>query len=130
MNAQYVESRFVRRVFSLAAIYGVLVLAPQYFLESRLVPPTNYPEQFYGFVGVALAWQFVFWLISRDVVKYRALMPVAFMEKLAFAAPAVVLFISERVQWPVLVFGLIDLSFGVMFIVAFMRIPPVRKVNA
>ena len=50
------------------AIHGIAVLLPQYFLEAelgrRFPPPPNHPEQFYGFLGVALAWQFAFLLIS------------------------------------------------------------------
>jgi len=60
-------SIFATRVYLIAAIYGFLVLVPQYFLEASLVPPTTHPEQFYGFVGLALVWQFVFVMISRDV---------------------------------------------------------------
>jgi hypothetical protein len=60
---------FARRLFLLAGIYGILVLAPQYFLEAKLgqdyPPPITHPEQFYGFIGVALAWQAAFLLISR-----------------------------------------------------------------
>ena len=51
---------FARWVFRIAGIYGVLVIAPMYFLESRFPaenpPPITHPEFFYGFVGVTLAW--------------------------------------------------------------------------
>jgi len=60
---------FARRVFAAAGIYGVLVLAPQYFMEGRIgrdfPPPITHPEHFYRFIGVALAWQVLF-LVSRE----------------------------------------------------------------
>lgn len=52
---------FARYLFCFAAIYGFLVLVPQYFLEEHIgrdyPPPITHPEHFYGFLGVALAWQ-------------------------------------------------------------------------
>jgi hypothetical protein len=39
---------FAKRVFLIAGVYGVLVLAPQYFLEARIgrdfPPPITHPE--------------------------------------------------------------------------------------
>ena len=52
---------FAKRVFFIAGVYGILALTPMYFLEDRIgrdfPPPIAHPEHFYGFVGVALAWQ-------------------------------------------------------------------------
>lgn len=114
-------STFARRVYLIAAIYGFILLVPQYFLEASLVPPTTHPEQFYGFVGLALVWQFVFVMISRDVGRYRMLMPVTVLEKLAFGLPALILFLQGRVPMPVLAVGLIDLLLGALFAIAFFR---------
>ena len=45
-------------VFLIAGIYGLLVLVPQYFVEAAGVVSTiALPEFFYGFFGVAAAWQ-------------------------------------------------------------------------
>ena len=56
--------RFARWVFLISGIYGVLVLAPQYFLEQRLSrdypPALTHPELYYGFIGTALAFQVLF----------------------------------------------------------------------
>src|SRR5689334_16082459 len=72
------RNKFASRVFLGAGIYGVIALLPQYFLEKKLgqdfPPPLTHPEHFYGFIGVALAWQLVFLTISRDVQRYRPLM--------------------------------------------------------
>lgn len=118
---------FARRVFLIAGVYGVLVLAPQYFLEGKVgrdfPPAITHPEHFYGFVGVALAWQFLFLLIAHDPVRFRPAMPVAILEKLAFGGAAVVLFLQGRLAVPVLAAGLVDLLLAVLFAVSWRRTP-------
>lgn len=116
------QSRFAQRVYLIAAIYGVLVLVPQYFMEPQLVPPTTHPEQFYGFIGLALVWQFAFILISRDVVRYHLLMPVTVLEKLAFGVPAWILFLQDRAPVEVVVVGSIDLLLGTLFAISFFKV--------
>ena len=115
--------RFASRVFLVAGIYGILVLAPQYLAESgaglALPEPIRNPEHFYGFVGLALVWQLVFLLIARDVERYRPLMLIAVLEKLAFGLPVLILYARGRVNAIVLSFGLIDLVLGVMFLAAY-----------
>ena len=117
------RTTFARRVFLLAGIYGIVALLPQYFLEERigveLPPPITHPEHFYGFVGVALAWQLAFLLIARDPVRFRPLMPVTVLEKLAFGLAAVVLYTQGRVAGSVLSFGLLDLLLASLFTAAF-----------
>jgi hypothetical protein len=114
---------FARRVFTAAAVYGIVVLAPQYFLETRVgrdfPPPITHPEHFYGFIGLALAWQFVFLAIARDPVRYRPLMLVAVLEKLAFGVPAIVLYLQGRLAGPVLGAGLLDLALGTLFVLSY-----------
>lgn len=120
--------RFARWVFTGAAIYGIIVLAPQYFLEAQIgrdyPPPITHPEHFYGFVGVALAWQFVFLLIGRDPARYRALMPIAVLEKLAFGLPAIVLYAQGRLHAHALGAGLLDLLLGTLFAISFVKTAP------
>ena len=72
--------RFAKRVFLLAGIYGLVVLLPQHVVEWGLPAPIAQPEHFYGFIGVALSWQFVFLLIARDVQRYRPLMLMGVLE--------------------------------------------------
>ena len=116
---------FARRVFAGAAVYGILALLPQYFLEARIgrdfPPPITHPEQFYGFVGVSLAWQFLFLLIARDPLRYRPAMIVAVLEKLAFGGATVVLFALDRVPAPVLAVGLVDLLLASLFTAAYRK---------
>src|SRR5262252_1160810 len=113
-------NRFARRVFTVAGIYGLIVMTPQYFLATRIgrdTPPAiTHLEYFYGFIGLAVAWQFVFLLIGRDPERYRALMIPAVLEKLAFGVPAIVLFAQGQIPASVLFFGLLDLTLGVLFV--------------
>jgi hypothetical protein len=113
-------NRFAHRVFTGAGIYGLIVMAPQYFLAERISrdtpPPITHQEYFYGFIGLALAWQFVFLLIGRDPERYRPLMLPAVLEKLAFGVPAIVLYLQGRLPDSVLFFGLLDLTLGGLFV--------------
>ena len=116
---------FARRVFFWAAIYGFLVLFPQYFLLERngrdFPPAITHPEYYYGFVGLALVWQAVFLLISRDPVRYRPLMPLAVLEKAVFGIPAVVLYLQHELPLAMLGAGLIDLALGTLFLAAYLK---------
>ena len=103
--------QLARRVFLLAAVYGILALVPQYFMA----PPDTRPELFYGFIGVALAWQVAFLGIARDPVRYRLIMIPAILEKLAFGIPVVVLYLQKRLPAMLLTFGIIDLVLAVLF---------------
>jgi hypothetical protein len=113
--------RFATRVFLLAGIYGIVVLLPQYFVEwgLDLPAPIAQPEHFYGFIGVALSWQFVFLLIARDVQRYRPLMLMGVLEKLSFSVAVVILYATDRVSAGVLGAGAIDLTLGALFVLAF-----------
>ena len=117
--------RFARIVFRIAGVYGVLVLVPQYFLEARIgrdfPPAITHPEHFYGFIGVALAWQFVFFVIASDPVRFRPVMWPAVFEKLAFGVAAIVLFAQQRIAAPILAAGLFDLVLAGLFLVALQR---------
>jgi hypothetical protein len=101
----------------------VLALLPQYFMEHQLgvdfPPPLTHPEHFYGFIGVALAWQFAFFIIAADVQRYRQLMLPAMFEKLSFGAAALVLFAQGRVVPLVLGAGIVDLVFAALFFLAY-----------
>lgn len=111
---------FPSRMFRWAAVYGVIVLAPLYLLP---LPPTG-GEVWLGFVGLALVFQIVFWIIGGNPVKYCALMPLAVAEKLAFGLPTVALFASGYpVPMPLPVFAGIDLLLGAGFLLAWRATP-------
>jgi hypothetical protein len=119
---------FAKRVFLGAAIYGLIVLLPQYFLEAKtgrdFPPAITHPEYYYGFVGVAVAWQIVFLIISRDPVRFRPIMLAAIVEKASFGLPAIALFASGRLSAQMLAAGLIDVVLGVLFVLAYKRTVP------
>ena len=103
---------FPRRMFRWTAIYGVIVLAPLYLTP---LPPVG-AEVFLGFVGLALVFQAVFWIIGGAPVKYRALMLPAVAEKLVFGLPVLALFAQGYpVPPPVAVFAGIDILLGLGF---------------
>lgn len=121
------SGRFASRAYTAAAIYGLLVLVPQYFLLDRIAttapPAVTHPEYFYGFVGLGVVFQLVFLLIGRDPVRYRALMPLTWLEKLSFGIPAVVLHAQGRLSRDLFFGGVVDLLLGALFVVAWMRTP-------
>jgi hypothetical protein len=119
--------KFAKVLFRLAAIYGVIVLAPLYFIFDLIgqkdPPPITHPAFFYGFVGVALAWQVAFYLISTDPSRYRALMIPSFLEKFSYGIAVVTLVLQQRMRATDLVFGCIDLLLGVLFVIAYCKTP-------
>jgi hypothetical protein len=119
---------FARWLFRVAGIYGLIVLVPQYFMEGQIgrdyPPPITHPEHFYGFVGVAAAWQIVFLVIAQDPARYRSIMPVAALAKTTFGIAAVVLFALQRLAALVMMFALIDLALAALFLLAWWRLAP------
>ena len=118
--------KFAKWTFLIAGIYGVLIIAPMLFMEdliSKTNPPAiTHPENYYGFLIAVLAWQLVFLLISRDPLRYRAIMPIAaLVEKFAYSAVAIGLVIQGRATAPIAVTAGIDVVLGVLFLVAFAK---------
>src|SRR6185503_14896141 len=116
---------FARRGFAAAGIYGLAVLVPLYFLEDRLgrelPPPINHPEYFYGFVGVAVAWQFLFLVLAADPLRYRPMMLPSILEKLTYGLAVLLLYAQSRVGTPTLVTGSIDLLLGALFAASYVK---------
>lgn len=114
---------FPARIFRGAAIYGVIVLAPLYLTP---LPPVM-GETLLGFMGLALVFQGVFWVIGSDPARYRPLMSLAVAEKLVFAVPAIALFAcGYPVPAPVAAFAGIDLLLGMAFAAAWRQTPLTR----
>ena len=115
--------RFAQWTYLGAGLYGLLVLVPQYFLETSngiaFPPPVNHPEYYYGFVSVAVAWQLAFVLISTDPKRYRPLTVATVFEKYSYGVAALILYAQDRLALTMLVFGCIDLLLGTLFIIAF-----------
>ena len=56
--------KFAKYLFYAAGVWGILVITPLFFIFDKIgqqdPPPVTHPLFYYGFAGVALAWQFVF----------------------------------------------------------------------
>jgi len=102
--------KFSRVVFLIAAIWGVLLIGPLYFLLDligRIDPPAiTHPVYFYGFAGVALAWQIAFFIIAKNPARYRPFMIPSILEKVAYGGAVAILF----------------LLFAALFIVAYRKV--------
>jgi len=110
--------KFARIVYRIAAIYGILVLLPLYFV---IAADGLHPDLAYGFVGLALVWQFAFLLIASDPIRYRPLMLVTLAEKIVYTIPAVILFCQGRFGTATLGPALVDPILGIFFFAAWRR---------
>lgn len=123
--------KFAKRVFLLAGIWGLIVLAPMYFLEEKngrdFPPPINHPEYYYGFVGVGLAWQVLFLILSKDPVRYRVMMIPAVLEKMTFSLAIFWFYLQHKVPGTLLGAGIIDFTLGVLFAVSYLKTPDSEK---
>src|SRR4029079_15401776 len=117
--------KFARYTFLISGIYGLLVVLPQFFLESRIgqeqPPAITHPEFFYGFVCVTVAFQFVFLVIASDPARYRPLMLVSLVEKFPFVIAVAILYLQSRVGWQMVAAAFIDGSWGVMFLISYLK---------
>src|SRR5215470_2016708 len=119
--------KFAKIVFRVAAIWGFLIITPLYFLFDLIgkndPPPITHPGFYYGFVGVALVWQFAFLIIASDPIRFRLLMIAAILEELVYSVPVIILVSQKRMNPNDLVFAGIDLFLGVLFVFAYLRTP-------
>jgi hypothetical protein len=117
---------FAKWVYLVSGIYGLLVLIPQYFLESKIGidyrSAINHPAYYYGFIGIAIAWQIGFLIISREPTRYGPLMIATVIEKYSYAFAVLVLYWQGRIASPILVTGLIDLVLGTLFAIAYKKL--------
>jgi hypothetical protein len=118
---------FARRVFLVAGLYGIVALAPQYFVELGLPTLIERPEHFYGFIGVALAWQVIFLVVASDVMRYRPLILAGVLEKVSFGIAVAILYLAGRVSIGVVLAGTVDLVLGALFVAAFIATRPSER---
>lgn len=120
--------KFAKIVFYAAFIWGILILTPLYFLFDAIgrqdPPPITHPGFYYGFLSAGLAWQFVFLVIAGDPVRFRPMMLPSMLEKFGYFASFAALYVQHRLHASDLAFAGIDLVFGVLFVVAFLRTTP------
>jgi len=115
--------RFAKIAFLVAGIYGLLILTPMYFLENKIgrdTPPAiTHPEYFYGFTGVALAWQVLFLVLSTDPVRYRAMILPSILEKVSYGIALIVLLSQGRLALSAFAIGSVDWIFAFLFLAAY-----------
>lgn len=117
----------IKKFYKFAGIYGFLALLPQYFMEIKngidFPPPITHTEYYYGFIGVALAWQFAFFILSTDPIKYKLIILPAIFEKVSFGIPCILLYLQGKLSNTMLLAAIIDLILMSIFIVTFKMIP-------
>ena len=117
--------KFARIVFLVAGVYGLLILSPLYFFENKIgqdTPPAiTHPEYFYGFVGVGLAWQVLFLVLSSDPVRYRAMILPSILEKVTWGIALIVLFSQRRIPLSAFAIGSVDWIFAFLFLAAYFK---------
>ncbi|MBZ5504010.1 MAG: hypothetical protein LAO78_00860 [Acidobacteriia bacterium] len=120
------KDRFSQTVFLVAGIYGIIVLLPGFFSEKivaeKMPPAITHPEFYYGFFGVALAWQLAFLIIARDPQRFRPIIPAAILEKLAYAVASAALLLGGRISPIVALGGGLDLILGALFTISYFRL--------
>jgi hypothetical protein len=119
--------RLARWIFLVAGISGILLIVPPFFLEGRAgedyPPPITHAEYYYGFLGVTLAWQFVYLLIGSDPIRYRPAMLTGVLAKGSYVVTIVALYLAGRVPAILLGFVSFDATWTVLFVVAYLRTP-------
>ena len=120
--------KFAKIVFWIAGIWGFLVITPLYFMFDVIgqkdPPPITHPAFFYGFVGLALAWQVAFCIIATDPVRYRPMMVPSMLEKATYAIAVVILVAQNRTRSSDLIFAATDGSLGILFVSAYFKTRP------
>jgi hypothetical protein len=107
--------KFAKIVFWIAAIWGVLVLTPLYFIFD-LIGQKDPPP-----ISVGLAFQAAFFVIARDPIRLRPMMIPSVLEKFGYGASLIVLYLQHRLHPQDLALGCVDLLFGVLFVAAFFK---------
>ncbi len=118
---------FARVVFLVAGVWGIVVLTPLYFLVDltghRYPAPMDYPQFFYGFLSVAMAWQIAFLVIGSCPARFRPLMIPSILEKLGHVAGVAALYGQGRLSAADATAAGPDLLLGAAFILAFAMTP-------
>jgi hypothetical protein len=117
--------KFAKIIFWIAAIWGFLAITPLYFMFNMISekdpPPITHPGFYYGFVGLALAWQIAFLVIARDPLRFRPLMIPSMVEKFAWGIAVAVLVLQRRMHGSDLLFAGTDTLLGLLFVAAYVK---------
>ncbi len=112
------ETRFARRVFIGAALYGFVGASTLYLTDA----PDPHRLLYFAFAGIALVFQGVFLVIARDPLRFEPLMPLCVFEKLSFGVPALAFYARGQAEAGMALGGAVDLLLAVLFFIAWRRI--------
>lgn len=119
--------RAIQWLFWAAGVYGVVIVAPLFFMEQRLgedyPPPIAHPEYYYGFAVSVLGFQLMYLVIGFDPVRFRPLMLLGAACKLGFAAAVWILYAHSRVAGLMPGLASIDAVLGVLYLWAWAKTP-------
>jgi hypothetical protein len=117
--------RFAKIVFVAAGIWGLAVLPPFYWLVDitgrHYDVPAQYPQFFYGFMSITLAWQIAFLVIGSNPARFRPLMVPSMFEKFGYVVTLAVLYAQRRVSSTDAQAIVPDLVLGILFVAAFVK---------
>jgi hypothetical protein len=120
------DINFARWIFRIAGILGLIEIVPLFFAAGMIgqsqPPAITHLEFYYGFVGIAFAWQIAFLIISRDPVRYVPLMPALFLEKLLFPVAVFALYAQRQVSAQMFPGPILDLAWLALFVVVWLKL--------
>ena len=127
MHARETSMKFARVAFLIAGVWGIVVLTPLYFLVDltgrQYAAPADYPQFFYGFLSVAMAWQIAFLVIGSSPARFKPLMIPSIVEKFGHVTGVAVLYGQGRLSVADATAAGPDLLLGVLFVLAFAMTP-------
>jgi hypothetical protein len=101
------------------------LVTPLYFMFNLIgtkdPPPITHPGFYYGFAGLALAWQIAFLVIAQDPIRYRPMMIPSIAEKFTYAIAVVTLVRQSRMHSSDLLFAGTDGLLALLFIAAYAK---------
>ena len=116
--------RFAKNVFLIAGLWGVITLTPLYFAFDWIGQRITHPDFYFGFIGLALAWQAAFFVIATDPFRFRPIMLAAILEKFGYLLTIAALSAQGRLHGGQLAFAAPDLILGSLFIAAYLKTNP------
>jgi len=116
---------FARIVFIAAGVWGLGLLTPLYFMFDAIgrmyASPINYPQGYYGFLAITMAWQCAFLVIGSNPARYRSMMVPSMVEKFAYVLTMGALYLQGRIGVTDVLVIAPDCLLGVLFAIAFAK---------
>jgi hypothetical protein len=120
--------KFAKIVFTIAGVWGILVLTPLFFLVDltgrKYAPPSSYPHFFYGFFALALVFQLVFFIIASDPARFRPMIIAAIFEKAIYVTVCAVLYSRGQITLTDASTCFADCILGMLFICTYFTTRP------